>query len=109
MGEGAVEGLTGAAAERHAPRNQSGSERVLEGMGPLTSTITFETAMGCCAVPRTDAAISGVLLPQPIPLRTSSIEARTASIPSDVRLASEGIVAVLEGAGPIEPHLRARR
>ena len=69
----------------------------------MTSTVTFETALGRCAVRWTEAGISRVLLPQRVSLPGPMLEAGARPAPGWVRDAIAGIVAVLDGAGP---HLR---
>jgi len=67
-------------------------------MEPMTtSSVTFETALGRCAIRWTAAGISGVALPQARPLPGQALESGVA-VPGFVREAIEGIVAVLAGA-----------
>ena len=66
-------------------------------MEPLTtSSVTFETALGRCAIRWTAAGIAGVALPQTRPLAGPALESGVA-IPESVRDAIDGIVAVLAG------------
>jgi methylated-DNA-[protein]-cysteine S-methyltransferase len=62
-----------------------------------TSTLTFETELGRCAVRWTEAGISAVLLPTAGGRVGPRLEDRVA-VPRFVREAIEGIVAVLAGA-----------
>ncbi len=64
----------------------------------MTSIVTFETALGRCAVRWTEAGISRVLLPQRPPLPGPTLDAGTTHLPRSVHRAIEGIVAVLAGA-----------
>lgn len=64
-----------------------------------TSTVTFDTALGRCAVRWTDAGISGVLLPGAAG-RQGRAYADGTDVPPFVRRAIEGMVAVLEGGVP---------
>jgi methylated-DNA-[protein]-cysteine S-methyltransferase len=67
-------------------------------MEPLTtSSVTFETALGRCAIRWTTAGIAGVALPQARPHPGPALESDVA-IPESVRDAIDGIVAVLAGA-----------
>ena len=61
------------------------------------STVTFDTALGRCAIRWSDAGITGVLLPGRRPLPGRAFE-DGADVPPFVRRAIEGIVAVLAGA-----------
>jgi methylated-DNA-[protein]-cysteine S-methyltransferase len=61
-----------------------------------TSSVTFETALGRCAVRWTDAGISGVALPQARPHVGPALESG-ADVPAAVRDAIDGIVAVMAG------------
>ena len=69
-------------------------------MEPMTSTgaVTFETALGRCAVGWSDAGIVRVLLPSERGLTGPSFEAG-APLPAFVRRAVEGMVAVMAGEG----------
>ena len=60
------------------------------------STVTFDTALGRCAIRWSDAGITGVLLPGRRPLPGRAFE-DGADIPPVARRAIEGIVAVLAG------------
>jgi methylated-DNA-[protein]-cysteine S-methyltransferase len=67
-------------------------------MEPLTtSSVTFETALGRCAIRWTAAGIAGVALPQPLAHSGPALESGVV-IPESVRDAIGGIVAVLAGA-----------
>lgn len=62
------------------------------------STVTFDTALGRCAVRWTDAGISGVLLPTAGGRAGPRVEdADRAVMPAFVRRAIEGMVAVMAG------------
>ncbi|HJW23221.1 MAG TPA: MGMT family protein [Candidatus Limnocylindrales bacterium] len=61
-----------------------------------TSTVTFETGLGRCAVRWTDAGISGVLLPNSAGPSGPRIE-DGAPVPPFVRAAIDGMVAVMAG------------
>ena len=61
------------------------------------SSLTFETALGRCAISWSDAGITGVALPQRTPHRGPALESGVA-IPELVREAVEAIVAVMAGA-----------
>jgi methylated-DNA-[protein]-cysteine S-methyltransferase len=66
-------------------------------MEPLTtSSVTFETALGRCAIRWTAAGIAGVALPQAWQHPGPALESGVA-IPASVRDAIDGIVAVLAG------------
>ena len=80
-----------------------------------TSTITFDTALGRCAVRWSEAGISAVLLPVP---GGRPAVARPETVPWFVQRAIEGMTAVLAGApddlrdvpvddGDVEPFRRA--
>jgi methylated-DNA-[protein]-cysteine S-methyltransferase len=60
------------------------------------SMVTFDTALGRCAVRWTEAGISGVLLPARVGRPGSRIE-DGAEVPGVVRQAIEGMTAVLAG------------
>jgi len=62
----------------------------------MTQLVTFETALGQCAVRWTDAGISGVLLPHRDGRPGPSID-DVANLPPFVRLAIEGITATMAG------------
>jgi len=62
-----------------------------------TSSVTFETALGRCAIRWTAVGIAGVALPQARPHPGPALESSVA-IPGSVRDAIDGIVAVLAGA-----------
>ncbi len=64
-----------------------------------TSTVTFDTALGRCAVRWNDAGISGVLLPGAAG-RLGQPSEDGAAVLDFVRRAIEGMVAVLEGRSP---------
>jgi methylated-DNA-[protein]-cysteine S-methyltransferase len=67
-------------------------------MEPLTtSSVTFETALGRCAIRWTAAGIAGVDLPQPLAHSGPALESGVV-IPESVRDVIDGIVAVLAGA-----------
>jgi methylated-DNA-[protein]-cysteine S-methyltransferase len=67
-------------------------------MEPLTtSSLTFETALGRCAIQWTAAGIAGVALPQARPHPGPALESGVVT-PEFVRNAIDGIVAVLAGA-----------
>jgi methylated-DNA-[protein]-cysteine S-methyltransferase len=69
-------------------------------MEPMTtSSVTFETAFGRCAIRWSDAGIAGVALPQARPHPGPALESGVA-IPEYVRDAIDGIVAVMAGATP---------
>jgi methylated-DNA-[protein]-cysteine S-methyltransferase len=63
----------------------------------MTSSVTFETALGRCAIRWTPAGIAGVGLPQARPHPGPALESGV-TIPEFVRGAIDGIVAVLAGA-----------
>jgi methylated-DNA-[protein]-cysteine S-methyltransferase len=63
---------------------------------PTTSTVTFETELGRCAVRWSDAGISGVLLPKAGGRPGPAFE-DGAAVPGFVCEAIEGIVAVMAG------------
>src|SRR5204863_499048 len=63
---------------------------------PTTSMVTFETALGRCAVRWSDAGITGVLLPTRTGRRGPAFE-DGADVPPFVRGAIEGMVAVMTG------------
>lgn len=64
-----------------------------------TSTVTFDTELGRCAVRWTEAGISGVLLP--IPGGRSGLRIEDgADVPPFVREAIDGMVAVMAGQAP---------
>jgi methylated-DNA-[protein]-cysteine S-methyltransferase len=66
-------------------------------MEPLTtSSVTFETALGRCAIRWSDAGITGVALPQRTPHRGPAFESGV-TVPGVVRGAIEAIVAVMAG------------
>jgi methylated-DNA-[protein]-cysteine S-methyltransferase len=66
-----------------------------------TSTLTFETPLGRCAVRWTGAGISGVLLPGAAGRTGPRFEdADAADLPPFVRTAIEGMIAVLGGGSP---------
>ena len=67
-------------------------------MEPLTtSSVTFETALGRCAIRWTAAGIAGVALPQTRAHPGPALEPGVV-IPASVRGAIDGIIAVLAGA-----------
>jgi methylated-DNA-[protein]-cysteine S-methyltransferase len=67
-------------------------------MEPLTtSSVTFETALGRCAIRWTAAGIAGVALPQRTPHRGPALGSGVA-VPDAVRRAIDGITAVMAGA-----------
>jgi methylated-DNA-[protein]-cysteine S-methyltransferase len=65
----------------------------------MTSTATFETALGRCAIRWSEAGIGGVLLPRRRPLPGPPFKAGMTNVPNSVNRAIEGIVAVLAGTG----------
>ena len=66
-----------------------------------TSTVTFDTPLGRCAVRWTEAGLSGVLLPGAAGRTGPRFEdADPADLPPFVRLAIEGMIAVLSGGNP---------
>jgi methylated-DNA-[protein]-cysteine S-methyltransferase len=66
-------------------------------MDQAASSVTFETALGRCAIRWTGAGISGVALPQARPHPGPALESGVL-IPDSVRDAIDGIVAVMAGA-----------
>ena len=62
-----------------------------------TSSVTFETALGRCAIRWSEIGITGVALPQRSPHRGAALESGV-SIPEFVREAIDAIVAVMAGA-----------
>jgi len=62
-------------------------------------TLAFDTALGCCAVRWSETGITRVLLPSASG-RPASVAFEPPDVPRFVRLAVEGMTAVLAGASP---------
>ena len=72
---------------------------MMDAMTTPTTMITFDTALGRCAVRWSDAGITGVLLPVPSRRPGPAVEDGV-EVPPFVRRAIEGMTAVLGGGSP---------